>query len=245
MKKSKWQEYKEKTDLKNKIKKNTNLIIIPSRNRVTNIERAIKGIKETSFISDLMIGLDEDNHSIYPRFDGVIYEVNPQTEKRMNGTLNLLATKYADKYETISFMGDDHLPRTTGWDKILYSPIKEKGYGVSYGNDLYQGKNLPTAVMMSTNIIKTLGFMSPPEQVHMFLDNFWKAVGERLDSIFYFDDIIIEHLHAYIGKSELDDMYKSVNNEHVAGNDGIKYGEYMHNRFESDIIKLKNSLGLS
>lgn len=224
--------------------KKTNLIIIPSRNRVANVERAIKGIKETASISDLMIGLDEDNHEIYPRFDGVIYEVNPQTAKRMNGTLNLLSTRYANMYETVTFMGDDHLPLTKNWDEILYQPIKERGYGVSYGNDLYQRENLPTAVMMSTNIIKTLGFMSPPEQIHMFLDNFWKAVGERLNALTYFDDVIIEHLHAYVGKSEMDDMYKSVNNAEVADNDGIKYGDYIYNKFDNDVIKLKAALGI-
>jgi hypothetical protein len=223
---------------------NTNLIIVPSRNRVNNVERLVKGIKETSLISDVMIGLDEDNHDIYPRFNGVIYEVNEPTDKRMNGVLNLLSTRYSNMYKTITFMGDDHLPKTYGWDKKLYAPIEEKGYGVSYGNDLFQGKNLPTAVMMSSNIIKCLGFMSPPEQVHMFLDNFWKALGEKINSLFYFDNVIIEHLHAYAGKSELDEMYQSVNNSEIADNDGKKYGYYIYNKFENDVAKLKESLGI-
>ena len=106
--------------------KKTNLIIIPSRNRVANTERAIKAIKETASISDISIGLDADNHEIYPRFDGVIYEVNPQTEKRMNGTLNLLSTRYANMYETVYFMGDDHLPITKGWDEDCISQLKKK-----------------------------------------------------------------------------------------------------------------------
>jgi hypothetical protein len=224
--------------------RNTNLIIIPSRNRVENVERVINAIKETASISDIVIGLDEDNHEIYPRIAGVTYDVNPQTEKRMNGTLNLLATKYADRYDSITFMGDDHLPKTKNWDEILYQPIKDKGYGVSYGNDLYQGENLPTAVVMSTHIIRCLGFMSPPEQIHMFLDNFWKAVGSKLDALFYFDDIIIEHLHAYVGKSELDEMYLSVNNPEVAGYDGERYGYYIYNKFDSDVKKLYSCLGI-
>jgi hypothetical protein len=224
--------------------KNTNLIIIPSRNRVDNVERVVRGIKETSSISDIMIGLDHDNHEVYPRIKEVIYEVNPQTANRMNGALNLLSTRYANLYETITFMGDDHLPKTKNWDEILYQPIKEKGYGVSYGNDLYQGENLPTAVVMSTKIIKCLGFMSPPDQIHMFLDNFWKEVGTRLDALFYFDDVVIEHLHAYVGKSELDEMYLSVNNPDVAGYDGEKYGEYIYNKFDLDVKKLKSYLGI-
>lgn len=219
---------------------NKNLIIIPSRNRVANAERAIQAIKDTAVMSDIMIGLDDDNDSIYPRIDGVTYEVNPRL--KMNGTLNLLSTKYADRYETIYFMGDDHLPKTYGWDAILYGAIEKKGYGVAYGNDLFQGQNLPTAVMMSTNIIKELGFMSPPELIHMFMDNFWKAVGERLEAITYFDDVIVEHMHAYAGKSELDEMYLSVNNPEVGSHDGQKYGEYIHGPFEADVERLKAKL---
>lgn len=220
--------------------KNTNLVIIPSRDRVINTERVISSLKEMSLISDIMIGLDDDNESIYPRIDGVIYEVNPRL--RMNNTLNLLANKYADQYETITFMGDDHLPRSAGWDKSLYSPIEKRGYGVSYGNDLLQGKNLPTAVMMSTNIIKALGFMSPPTLIHMFMDNFWKVMGEHLDAIDYFDEIIIEHMHAYAGKAELDEMYLSVNNEEVGSHDAQKYGEYVSNQLAGDVVKVKDYL---
>ena len=223
-----------------KWEKNKNLIIIPSRDRVENTARAIQAIKETAVMSDIMIGLDEDNESIYPRIDGVIYEVNPRL--RMNGTLNLLAMKYVDQYETIFFMGDDHLPKEYGWDARLYGAIEDKEYGVSYGNDLLQGINLPTAVMMSTNIIKELGFMSPPKLIHMFMDNFWKSVGEGLEAITYFDDLIIEHLHAYAGKAELDEMYLSVNNPEVGSHDGKEYGEYMATLFQSDLARLKEKL---
>jgi len=217
-----------------------NLIIIPSRDRVSNVERAISAIKETAVMSDIVIGLDDDNESIYPRIDGAVYEVNERL--RMNGTLNLLAIKYVSNYQTITFMGDDHLPRTYGWDAKLYSFIEKRGYGVAYGNDLLAKKDLPTAVMMSSNIISTLGFMSPPEQIHMFLDNFWKAVGERLEAIAYFEDVIIEHMHAYVGKSELDEMYLSVNNPEVGSHDGKKYGEYINTKFENDVAKLKKAL---
>ena len=218
-----------------------NLIIIPSRNRVANVERVVAAIKDTAIMSHIMIGLDDDNESIYPRLDGVIYEVNPRL--RMNGTLNLLSTKYAHQYQTITFMGDDHLPRTKAWDAILYKAIEERGLGFSYGNDLLQGENLPTAVMMSTNIIKVLGFMAPPQLIHMFMDNFWKDAGNRLGALFYFKDVIIEHMHAYAGKAELDEMYLSVNNEEVAGADGIAYGQYVQNSLDYDMSKIVDVMG--
>ena len=39
-------------------------------------------------------------------------------------------------------------------------------------------------------------------------------------------------------------MYLSVNNAEVADNDGKKYGDYMSNKFENDLIKLKAALGI-
>jgi len=84
-----------------------------------------------------------------------MYEVNPRA--MMNGTLNLIANKYADKYEYIAFMGDDHRPRTIGWDQKLVDSIADINNGIAYGNDLFQGINLPTAVLLKSSIVKTLG----------------------------------------------------------------------------------------
>ena len=149
---------------------NTNLVIIPTRGRPDKAKTAFDALKAHSRISDFMAGLDDDDTAYYPELDGVIIEVNPRL--KMNGTLNLLVSKYQDKYETITFMGDDHLVRTEGWDEKLYAPIKERGFGIGYANDLFQGANLPTMVMMSTNISKSLGFFSPPKLIHLYMDNF-------------------------------------------------------------------------
>ena len=96
---------------------NTNLVIIPARGRPKAAQEAFAALKEHSTISDFMIGLDDDDAHNYPEIEGVIREVNPRL--KMNGTLNLLVNKYHDKYETISFLGDDHRVRTPGWDATL------------------------------------------------------------------------------------------------------------------------------
>jgi hypothetical protein len=131
---------------------NTNLVILPTRSRPDSAERCINALKEHSTISDFVIAIDDDQSDLYPRLEGVTYEVNPRL--RMNGTLNLVANKYVDKYETIFFLGDDHLVQTPAWDQYLSGAIEHKGYGLAYGNDLLQGVKLATAVMMSTNVIK-------------------------------------------------------------------------------------------
>ena len=73
---------------------NTNLVILPTRSRPESAERCINALKEHSVISDFCIAIDDDQADLYPRLDGVIYEVNPRL--RMNGTLNLVANKYAE-----------------------------------------------------------------------------------------------------------------------------------------------------
>jgi hypothetical protein len=221
---------------------NTNLVIVPSRSRPDSIDRAVRFLKETSIISDICVAIDDDQADLYPRIDDVIYEVNPRL--RMNGTLNLVANKYADKYKTIFFMGDDHLPQTLQWDHFLSEAIKSKGYGLAYGNDLFQRQNLATAVMMSTNIIKSFGFMAPPKLVHLFMDNFWMLLGLDLNAIWYFDDVIIEHLHFLNGKSQTDEGYLEVNAPELSNADRIELQRYLAEEYPADLAKFKESIGI-
>jgi hypothetical protein len=215
---------------------NTNLVIIPARGRPDKAQTAFDALKQHSKISDFMIGLDDDDADNYPEIDGVIREVNPRL--KMNGTLNLLATRYADKYETVTFMGDDHLVRTEGWDEKLYETIKNRGFGISYANDLFQGENLPTQVMMSTNIIKSLGFMAPPKLIHLFMDNFWKFLGQVLGCLDYKADVVIEHMHFMAGKSQSDAQYLEVNSSDVSKHDAQVFKEYCETQLKDDAIKV-------
>lgn len=215
---------------------NTNLVIIPARGRPDKAKTAFDALKAHSRISDFMIGLDDDDADNYPELEGVIREVNPRL--KMNGTLNLLVDRYQDKYETITFMGDDHLVRTEGWDEKLYASIKERGFGISYANDLFQGANLPTMVMMSTNISKALGFFAPPKLIHLYMDNFWKFFGQVTDCLTYHPDIIVEHMHYMAGKSASDAQYLEVNSSDVSKHDAQVFKEYCETQLKADAIKV-------
>ena len=221
---------------------NTNLVILPTRSRPDSAERCINALKEHSVLSDFVIAIDDDQADLYPRLDGVTYEVNPRL--RMNGTLNLVANKYADKYETIFFLGDDHLVQTPSWDEYLTKAIAHKGYGLAYGNDLLQGRGLATAVMMSTNIIKAVGYMAPPKLIHLYMDNYWMILGQRLGTLWYFDNVIIEHLHPIAGKVAWDEQYREANSNEVANADRMELHRYMEEDFATELEKITTALGL-
>ena len=221
---------------------NTNLVILPTRSRPDSAERCINALKEHSTISDFVIAIDDDQSDLYPRLEGVTYEVNPRL--RMNGTLNLVANKYTDKYETIFFLGDDHLVQTPAWDQYLSGAIAQKGYGLAYGNDLLQGVGLATAVMMSTNIIKPVGYMAPPKLVHLFMDNYWMTLGKRLGTLWYFEKVIIEHLHPVAGKVAWDDQYREANSDEVSNGDKKEFTRYLNEEFDTEFKKIQDALGL-
>lgn len=210
------------------------LVIVPTRGRPDASVEFHKEFLQKSMISDLMFAIDEDDADSYPRIDGVLYEVNPRMG--MNGTLNYVATKYADNYKYIVFMGDDHRVRTFGWDLVMAEKIGS--LGVAYGNDLIQGQALPTAVMMSSKIIKAIGYMAPPKQKHMYLDNFWLDLGTRLNAIHYLEDVIIEHLHFSVGKSDMDSSYQETNDSAIYNADRVAYDEYLSTQMDIDIEKI-------
>ena len=221
---------------------NTNLVILPTRSRPDSAERCINALKEHSVKSDFVIAIDDDQADLYPRLEGVTYEVNPRL--RMNGTLNLVANKYADKYETIYFLGDDHLVHTPKWDEYLSDAIAKKGFGLAYGNDLLQRQSLATAVMMSTNIIRAVGYMAPPKLVHLYMDNYWMILGSRLGSLWYFDKVIIEHLHPVAGKAQWDEGYVEANADEVGNADRAELHRYMEEDFAGELEKITKALGL-
>jgi hypothetical protein len=210
------------------------LVIVPTRGRPDASVEFYKEFLQKSMISDLMFAIDEDDADSYPRIDGVLYEVNPRMG--MNGTLNYVANKYSDSYKYIVFMGDDHRVRTFGWDLVMAEKIGS--LGVAYGNDLIQGQALPTAVMMSSKIIKAIGYMAPPKQKHMYLDNFWLDLGTRLNAIHYLEDVIIEHLHFSVGKSDMDSSYQETNDSAIYNADKVAYDEYLSTQMDIDIDKI-------
>lgn len=210
-------------------------MIVPSRKRPKACAELLEEFLKTSEDAEILFGLDDDDKSEFPTAVLEAAEINPRL--RMGGTLNLLANKYAEKYEYIGFMGDDHRPRTQGWDRILCDAIGDKP-GVAYGDDLLQGANLPTAVVLSSSIVQKIGYMVPPTLVHMYMDNFWRDFGDKLGNLQYRPDVIIEHLHYLAGKAINDLQYQEVNSSSVYENDRIAYGLYQAGQFDKDIKKV-------
>jgi hypothetical protein len=137
-------------------------------------------------------------------------------------------------------MGDDHCPRTPGWDeKILEASTP---WTVVYGNDLFQGQNLPTAVFQGAGLIRTTGRFNPPGCEHLYLDNYWKTLGDRLGTLTYLDDVIIEHVHYMAGKAVEDDLYREVNSPTMYDHDATAWATYANGPMQADLDRVKAAM---
>jgi len=219
------------------------LTIIPTRGRNANAIRLFEAINATADFTEVVFAVDADDVATY---NGLMAETAGLNNVKvviaermgMNGTLNHWALWFAPDYDYICFMGDDHLPRTGGWDTKLAEAIGTDP-GIAYGNDLLQGENLPTAVVMSSRIIRATGFMSPPALKHLFLDNYWLAMGKALGNANYLPDVILEHLHYTNGKAEHDERYAAVNTVEMHNGDQAIFAEYLATEFSNDVENVK------
>lgn len=220
------------------------LEIVPTRERPHKIDELIPQFAKTrQGDTNLLICLDGDDAKNYRplmakhRHDWLLWEVG-KGRKRLNPWLNEAAPKYANDYKYIGFMGDDHRPRTDAWDVSLTECLDNHKYGVSYGNDLLQGINLATACIQTSTIIQKLGFFSPPKQTHLFLDNYWMALGIKTNLV-YLEHVVIEHMHYINGKAEEDRLYTEVNAPETSYADKLLWEEYVKSGgFMKDIDKL-------
>jgi hypothetical protein len=205
-------------------------VIIPSRGRPSNIEELLVSWKATHTKADLFIVVDDDDPEIdgYRAFTGLTLLVYPRQGKGMAKPLNRAAWEIltTGDYQYFAFIGDDHRPRTEYWDDKLADALDKIGTGIAYGNDLLQGEGLPTAVAMSADIVQALGGMTPPNMIHLYLDNFWLKLGQDT-AIAYLPEIIIEHLHPIAGKAEWDEGYRDVNADDVYSADAKAFKEYI------------------
>jgi hypothetical protein len=227
------------------------LVVVPSRGRPGNIADLMTSWYETEANATLLVAVDDDDpqlqgyRNVFSDAHDDRYQLVVGPRLRLAGTLNSVIMSRVMRagtvpYDIVGFMGDDHRPRTPHWDATVEDVVKQFGTSVIYGNDLIQGPNLPTAVFMTVDVVKTLGYFVPPGLVHMYLDNTWKAWGEAMGRLFYCNDVVIEHMHPIAGKSEWDDLYKEVNSGTQYETDQIAFKSYVAGHLHDDAEKLRS-----
>jgi hypothetical protein len=189
------------------------LVIVPSRARPGRLEVMLDAALSLSEAqTDIAVAYDDDD----PRKDA--YLALPARGPRctwhqgprdtFSGWVNKIAVPAAGSYRALASLGDDHVPRTQGWDRLLLEAIDAMGgTGIAYGNDMHQGGQLATSVVMSSDIVTALGWMSLPGCAHYHVDDAWVCLGRDAGCLAYLPDVIIEHCHPAWGSAAWDETY--------------------------------------
>lgn len=225
--------------------------LVPSRGRPHNVAELLEAWAATLSdvpVAELVVMLDEDDPELKGYLDvigGVQCTELPEWANvtigprlRLGPTLNHVAPYFAADRIAVGFMGDDHRPRTKGFDERILEAHRA-GYLVVYGNDLVRGAALPTACTIDGRVITTLGYMVPPGAVHLYLDDYWRTLGTDLGRLRYEADVIIEHLHPTAGTAAHDAGYAEVNAPELYKADEQVYRAHLAEQHPADLANLR------
>lgn len=115
----------------------------------------------------------------------------------------------------LAMFGDDVVPETIGWDRMLIDALGGK-LGIAYGDDGLRDKHapdLPTHYVTQAAVFSRLGWLALPTLRHLFCDDVARALGRGLGNFQYVDEAKLPHLHRWNKKAPDDLTYQEANDK--------------------------------
>lgn len=220
-------------------------IYVPTKGRPSNALRLQEQFYRTTKLHSRIVFITSDNDKKLDQYSGLdqCITVSP-AQAGFVSPLNLgylVDRKQVYSY-AVGFMGDDHLPRTDGWDEIFVNELIKLGTGFVYGRDGLQDAAIPTYIVMTSDIPLALGFMTLPSLMHLYADNFWLDLGSAINRISYIPEVYVEHMHPAVGKSISDAGYVFSGDFALDQRDKAEYAEYVKHDLEGHAHILKNMM---
>jgi hypothetical protein len=215
--------------------------ICSSRGRPKLCARMIESFQKTaSNDTRLFVYVDEQDPTVeeYRQvLKGVDHEIGPH--KFMCHVLNYGAIVKFPGLDYYHEANDDHVFRTHHWNTLMQGAIKANGgWGIAYGLT----DNLPTAIMVSGNIVRELGYWFPPAFQHHSCDLYIRDLVQEAGLGCYVPEVNIEHMHVVWGKAENDDNYRWVYSKEQQFIGESAYQEWVDTNKESDIASLRKAM---
>jgi hypothetical protein len=214
-------------------------VIVPSRGRPQAMAELLEVFDATCRADTrILCRVDDDDPTLDGYREAVSTHLFVGPRIGLSQSINEMAEFGWDKFEALGFMGDDHRPRTVGWDERILSAIEADPFAVVYGDDLLQGRNLASQVFMPSQLVRKIGYFSPPNIRHMYIDNYWMALGANLGSLAFLEDVVIEHMHPIANKAAWDEGYREVNAQTVYDRDRQAFQWYLETQFVDMLRKV-------
>jgi Methionine biosynthesis protein MetW. len=221
------------------------VVVVPTRERPASARDLAEAFRQTCTASTALLFAVDDNDPELGEYralaGGNVFVIDSPSRNMGEALRAGVAMALGGSLEpfAVGFMGDDHRPRTKGWDAAYLDALRDLGTGIVYGNDLLQGERLPTQCAMTADIVRILGFMAPEKLVHLYFDDFWLRLGTAANCLRYLSDVVVEHVHPFAGKAPMDAGYERVNAQGMYDRDRASFEEYLCTRFGHDVDRVR------
>lgn len=215
------------------------LIITPTRGRAASAQRLIDAVAATATAAtDLILAVDRDDVSTYAGLTGEFTLISGP-RKTCPEWSNQVAVEYAPRYRALASLGDDHVPETPGWDTALLAALDSMGgTGIAYGDDTLQHDKLPTAPVVSSDIVQALGWLFLPGLLHYYPDDVWRDLAAGAGCLAYVPDVTIRHLHYTFGTAVRDETY--AHREATWAPDEAAYRAWRRDQMPADVAAVRS-----
>lgn len=220
-------------------------IVLPVRNNGSYRAERLKGClssweEQTEGLSDLHIIIDEDEILDFQYLkDNPKYNIYiAPTGITLMQKINLVGPKLAEVYKYLAFVGDDIIFKTP-WESKFIEYLSSVPAGLAFCNTVHRKDELATHPVITSNMVKALGFYGCPDVFHNYFDNFWMEVCNDIGNIKYFDDVIWDHSRE--GWTP-DAMYWNIVN--LQAEDEVRYNEYKQNKYKEDLMKIRDYINV-
>ncbi len=229
-------------------------LLLPTRGRPQLVSRLLDSLAETT--TDLknlevILYVDEDDvesHMISDLRLAIVKLVRPPGEKMGEITC---ACYGASQGRYVMLMNDDAVFKTRGWDDRVVQAFAQfpDDIALVYGNDLDQGKAVPTFPIVSRTVCEVIGEICPKGYYNLHIESHLFDIFKQLSRlghkrIVYLEDVVFEHMHYAVGKAVKDETYTKKNKQ----NDDILFISLNDERYHTavkmvhDIEKLGKGL---
>lgn len=215
------------------------LVITPTRGRPQRALRLASSIQRTSTLkTDLCFAFDTDDETA----DETMAACEPYGVQAMIGErqglgpwTNQVAQAHFGDYRAFASLGDDHVPRTLGWDAECWRVLEAmEGGFVAPNGGLSPG--LAEAVVVSAPIVEALGWICVPGLKHWWIDRAWLDLGSHMRRYQWLADIDVPHWQDPSDATG-QEAWSSIDTDRVT------YAAWLLERFGADLETARKAVG--
>lgn len=108
----------------------------------------------------------------------------------------------------LGLIGDDCIPETPGWDRLLVGQLASAGI-VSCNDGWLAPHRIGNCWIMSGPVVRAVGCIFPPGLHHLFVDDVWESLGRATGAWHVRMDVLVRHAHVMKGEAAADDTHRA------------------------------------